>query len=508
MGNIKEQSSNPSLQYVIVGIIVIMFAGYLLLIVNRQGFWHDEIYTLSFIKGFDIYLFDGSDLNVFDHHNVLWYKDWLKKDMYWINLHRNLIHEGHPPVYYILLKLWSYVFGAEETGLRSFSIFTSSLSLIVAYRIGKLINSRYSIIFPILLSSCPLFVYYGTEARSYSLYILLSELCFYYFLKIVLNRNDSKVENRKCIVALIFFSTLLFYTHYYGVFFYGVLSTALFVVLMKEKSFKEIGFLIIPCIAFLPWLGFIKAQTAVHHDHWTNGFLGFENSINHFFSGIVTLLLGEFSAADQYYLLIALIILLLIFINYVANRPINVTHIAFPFLLIAIFGISIIVFDKLLNHHTIAVPRYYIPLQFVLIFLLFYMITKGRFGLISILTTGSLLVIFFKIQLDYYKGIKEPKQMYREAAAYISRTYDPNNVDLIISPSGPSAVGIAYYLTENFAIHSLPAPEICQVYGQRRKVIVEQRLGLAAEPWMLKCKSDTIKNRTVRFVGLDIVNEN
>ena len=40
-----------------------IFLGYLFLGLNysaRQGFWHDEIYTLTFLKGVSVYDFEGS----------------------------------------------------------------------------------------------------------------------------------------------------------------------------------------------------------------------------------------------------------------------------------------------------------------------------------------------------------------------------------------------------------------------------------------------------------------
>jgi 4-amino-4-deoxy-L-arabinose transferase-like glycosyltransferase len=89
-----------------------------------------------------------------------------------------LIVEGaagdiHPPLYYLLLKLWRAVFGASEAGLRSLSAATGIGAVAFTYLLGRdLANRRAGLIAAGLLALAPFAVYYSQEARMYALLAL------------------------------------------------------------------------------------------------------------------------------------------------------------------------------------------------------------------------------------------------------------------------------------------------------------------------------------------------
>jgi uncharacterized membrane protein len=484
----------------IVGLFVYVAASQ----VSRQGFWHDEIYTLSFVRGFDIYLFPGSDLQADSTHSVQWYQQHLQQDTYWQHFWRNMVHEGHPPVYYLLLKVWSYIAGYDEAGLRGFSIAASTLSLIVAFKIGDLYSRRFALLFAGLLASCPMFLYYALEARMYALYVLWALLCFYLFLKLL--RQETSSFNL-LLSGFIASGITLLYTHYYGIFFYGILALVLGIHFLRQRAWKSFAWLALPAISLLPWLPIIRLQTTAHKIHWTNGYLGFLPSMQQFAKGSTELLTAPFQdqSAYEFYGVYALMLLLLL------NLPMGQVRLRNRLLsvgvLIATYGVGIILFDKMLNHHTIAVPRYYLPLQFVGLFAIAYMVEKGRSRALAWFATGLLVVLFGKIQLDIFTTMREAKQMYREVGGYLAGRYDPNGIEIVVSPNGPSAVGVAYYSPKNFTIRTMPATQVCAEYSKPHIAVVEQRLGLSSEPWMLSCKSPAVESRIIRFVGVDVVNE-
>ena len=55
---------NKLLPRSILALIIVFLIGAVLRVwgINTQGFWHDEIYSLANLNGFDAYLFQGSDL--------------------------------------------------------------------------------------------------------------------------------------------------------------------------------------------------------------------------------------------------------------------------------------------------------------------------------------------------------------------------------------------------------------------------------------------------------------
>ncbi len=56
--------NNKLLPRPISALIIVFLIGAILRVwgINTQGFWHDEIYSLANLNGFDAYLFQGSVL--------------------------------------------------------------------------------------------------------------------------------------------------------------------------------------------------------------------------------------------------------------------------------------------------------------------------------------------------------------------------------------------------------------------------------------------------------------
>jgi len=90
----------------------------------------------------------------------------------------------HPPLYYLILKLWSGLFGYSEIALRFPSIIFGILTIYVVYLIGKsLFSKNVGLVASLFLATSGLHVYYSQEARMYSLAALLVSLLTYLFLR-------------------------------------------------------------------------------------------------------------------------------------------------------------------------------------------------------------------------------------------------------------------------------------------------------------------------------------
>lgn len=110
--------------------------------------------------------------------------------------------DNHPPLYYLLLKLWGDSLGYSEISIRLLSILFSILTLGIVYKIGELLNLKkgISLLTVLLLATSPLYIYYSQEARMYSLATLTVSLSIYSFLLI----NNDKYKNK--ILSWILFS--------------------------------------------------------------------------------------------------------------------------------------------------------------------------------------------------------------------------------------------------------------------------------------------------------------
>jgi mannosyltransferase len=85
--------------------------------------------------------------------------------------------ESTPPLYYVLVWLWSRVFGTSEAGLRSFSALCGTLTIPVVWWLGKrLVSERVGLVAGLLSAVSPILFWYSQEARSYSLLVLVSAL--------------------------------------------------------------------------------------------------------------------------------------------------------------------------------------------------------------------------------------------------------------------------------------------------------------------------------------------
>ncbi len=90
----------------------------------------------------------------------------------------------HPPLYYLVLRVWSMFFGTSEIALRSLSVLFSIATIYLVYLIGReLINKKAGIIASLLLATSGLHIYYSQEARMYSMSAFLVTLLIYFFTK-------------------------------------------------------------------------------------------------------------------------------------------------------------------------------------------------------------------------------------------------------------------------------------------------------------------------------------
>jgi len=117
----------------------------------------------------------------------------------------------HPPLYGLLLHGWVLVFGDSEAALRSLSVFFGILTLLAAYFLARrLFGERTARYTALIISLSTFHVFYSQEARSYTLMAFLATLSFYFFVRLLDEKN-------RLFSAGYFFSTiLLLYTHNFG----------------------------------------------------------------------------------------------------------------------------------------------------------------------------------------------------------------------------------------------------------------------------------------------------
>lgn len=90
----------------------------------------------------------------------------------------------HPPGFFIILWIWSKLFGISEVVVRIPSIIFGVLTIYLVYLIGRKLHSKtLGLIAAFLLAINPLHIYYSQEARMYALAALAVSINFFILIK-------------------------------------------------------------------------------------------------------------------------------------------------------------------------------------------------------------------------------------------------------------------------------------------------------------------------------------
>ena len=502
--------NNKLLPRSVLALIIVLLIGTVLRVwgINTQGFWYDEIYSLANLNGFDAYLFPGSDLLA--NSKVLPAKEYvqmLEHPRFLETLERNILHEGHPPLYQIILKCWSVIVGTSETSLRALSSFAALMTLLVIYKTGELLESTdIGVKAALLLATSPFHVFFSIEARSYSLAILFCSLATLAGVAI----SNKQRPSYKIWIVWITSTTGAFYTHYYAGIYCGVM--ALSIAPMIPKSFIYRFLWALPFGLFLIWTPFFINTISLQSKlHWTYGTASISDSIGGIFSGLIDILTGPRQSAPLSIRLFATIFLVISFFGLAVKNTIGRYTEKRLMWVIVTFILLIYAVDIITNHHTILIPRYISFCQPALLLLLAICFSKLK-------TTGNIILLLLAIvsiqgSLLTISGERAPKQMLREAAVFINEKYSPGD-QILVSPNGPTLLGLSLYLNPNVLIAGVSEENVESKIMENLKAghntwLVRQRLG--SEYIQLKkkiTKLDSLEPNYTRFVGLDLYKYN
>ena len=184
-----------------------------------------------------------------------------------------LRHDGHPPLYYVLLHGWMSVFGEGDVAVRALSGVFSVLALPLLWLAGRRLGGArvgwYALAVAALL---PYALRYATETRMYSLVMLLV-LAGWLLLDDALHRPSwVRLGGLTAVVAL------LLWTHYWSMWLLAVAGIALIVRLVHahrsgrtddvRATRNAIGALVVGGLLFLPWVGNLLYQGAHTGTPW------------------------------------------------------------------------------------------------------------------------------------------------------------------------------------------------------------------------------------------------
>lgn len=190
-----------------------------------------------------------------------------------------LRQDGHPPLYYWLLHLWMELFGEGDVAVRSLSGLFSLAALPLAWIAGRRIGGRpVAVAALVLLAVSPFAVHYGTEARPYSLVMLLV-LAGWLLLDDALRR-----PSWPRLVGLALISGVLLLSHYWSMWLLGAIGLCLLWrawrgpapaeehghrgAIERASALKCAVALGAGLVLFLPWLPTFLHQTSTTGTPW------------------------------------------------------------------------------------------------------------------------------------------------------------------------------------------------------------------------------------------------
>lgn len=167
-----------------------------------------------------------------------------------------LRHDGAPPLFYVLLHGWMRIFGDGTLSVRFlpglFAVAALPLAWLAGRRLGGTAVAWSAVV---LLSVSPFAVRYATEARMYSLVVLLV-LAGYLAVMELLDRPGSL--RAAAGVALVTAALLL--THYWSIYLLAVTAVILVAVAWRgpspalEGARRSLVAMAVGGLAFVPWL--------------------------------------------------------------------------------------------------------------------------------------------------------------------------------------------------------------------------------------------------------------
>jgi len=188
-------------------------------------------------------------------------------------MHEALRHDGHPPLYYLLLHGWMSAFGQGAVAVRAFSgiwaVALLPLTWVAARRVG---GARAAWFCVALVSLSPFAIRYGTETRMYAMVSVLAVLGWL----LVDDALRRPTLGRLAGIALVV--GLLLWTHYWAMWFLAAAGLGLVVHGWRARrdgraedlsaTVRVVLAVAIGGLTFVPWLPTLLYQGAHTGTPW------------------------------------------------------------------------------------------------------------------------------------------------------------------------------------------------------------------------------------------------
>jgi mannosyltransferase len=171
---------------------------------------------------------------------------------------RIIAEDVHVPLYHVLLRTWRLLLGPDVQTARLLSLAFLLAAVPVFYLVARKVLSRPWALFALVVFSCsPFLQWYGSEARMYSMLVLVTLVSQYFFLNLL------SADRTVAWVGYAASAVVGSYTHYF--FAFVLAAQGLYVLLMwrrlpRAAIAKMAGVAALVGAVYLPWYLYFRAN--------------------------------------------------------------------------------------------------------------------------------------------------------------------------------------------------------------------------------------------------------
>lgn len=372
-------------------------------------------------------------------HSNVWFDETYSVGMAnqsWSTLIEAGAADVHPLLYYFLIKIWSYIFGASIISLRIFSIIGMIVLSVLGFtHIRKDFNEKTGLIYSFIVSFLPMTLAYSSEIRMYSWAAVFVTLTAIYALRLykLLYRRKEKwkdISNKKEFIKntalFVVFSVCSAYIHYFALIAICVINLILLVAIVKAKK-KELVWVVMGCIQFILYLPgmiiFLKQALRVSAGFWIS--IKYPDIFKDILVFNYTGNLGgkEWKAVILVFALSVAIFAIYRIVKYFIDCKKNINskddnmNIAILGLVIYIAVIAIALIASFIT--PIFTTRYTIPIFGTLTIFIAYIVSQDKYKLIRTIGASVIVVLCIANSVAFYnenynKNNLEPEQYVNE----------------------------------------------------------------------------------------------
>jgi hypothetical protein len=183
------------------------------------------------------------------------------------DLREALKHDGAPPLYYLLLHVWTGVLGSHDWAVRALSGVCMVGAAVALWFVGRRVaGPACGWITVLLLAASPYAIRYATETRMYALEMLLVSCGILAFRRALESPTIGRLATLGLIVAL------LLYTQYWAVYLLLVVGVLLVALAWRgiyaHAARRMLVAMVVGGLAFAPWLSTFLYQRAHTGTPW------------------------------------------------------------------------------------------------------------------------------------------------------------------------------------------------------------------------------------------------